>query len=104
MIHERNQKLPDDVLESLTDRYSEVHYISGGGVSSVFSARDNILDKRVAIKVLKHPQQKALVQFQREAKVAGRLHQTNLVTILDFGIAKANNAYLIMETSRFSKR
>src|SRR5688572_9758466 len=88
------QKLPDDVLEALgAGRLTDLRYLGSGATSSVFSAHDTGLDKRVAIKFLKHGNEGRLINFQTEAKLASQLSHHNLVKILNFGVTKKNNAF-----------
>lgn len=89
--------IPADVLEKLGDRYSAFEYISSGATSAVYKAHDAILDKIVALKVLKRAEEKDLIRFQKEARAASQLEHENLVHILDFNVTTANNAFLIME-------
>lgn len=91
------KNIPEDVLNQLGDRYSEYEYISSGATSTVYKANDNILGKIVALKILKHPDQKVLIRFQQEARALSLLVHKNLVQILDFNVTKQNHAYLIME-------
>ena len=89
--------IPQDVLEKLGDRYSAFVYISSGATSAVYKAHDAILDKTVALKVLKRAEEKDLIRFQKEARAASQLEHENLVHILDFNVTPSNNAFLIME-------
>lgn len=92
------QTLPDDVLEALgVGRLTDIEYLGSGATSSVFSARDSSLDKKIAIKYLKHANENRLVNFQTEARLASQLSHHNLVRILNFGVTKKNHAFLIME-------
>lgn len=88
--------MPDDVASALGSRYSDITYISSGATAQVFSAHDSDLDKRVAIKVLRHIDERNLISFQKEAKSAAKLDHPNLVSILNFGRTHKNRAYLIM--------
>lgn len=90
--------LPQDVLEALgPGRFTDVKYVSSGATSSVFSAHDNVLDKRVAIKLLQHASAEKLVSFQTEAKTACKLDHRHLVKTLNFGVTSKNHAFLIMD-------
>jgi len=90
--------LPDDVVEALGQgRLSNVEYISSGATSSVYKATDNVLGKKVAIKLLEGGGAEDLMNFQSEAKTACKLDHHNLVKILNFGVTKKNHAYLIMD-------
>jgi len=80
-------------------RYEIVEEIGRGGMGIVYRARDTILDREVAYKVLPanlkdHPA--ALRNFFREAKSAARLNHPNIVTVYDAG-EEAGNYYIAME-------
>ena len=73
--------------------------IGAGGMGEVYRARDNKLDRDVAIKVL--PQSVAtdpdtLARFEREAKAVAALSHPNILSIFDFGVA-AGISYAVME-------
>ncbi len=92
------QTLPDDVLEALgKGRLTDIQFLGSGATSSVFRAHDSRLDKTIAIKFLKHADQKGLISFQAEARLASKLNHENLVRILNFGVTKNNQAFLIMD-------
>jgi len=95
---DEQQKLPDDVLEALgAGRLTDINYLGSGATSSVFSAHDSGLDKRVAIKFLKHGNDGRLIDFQSEAKLASQLSHGNPRQILNFGVTTKNHAFLIMD-------
>ncbi len=80
-------------------RYEIIEEIGRGGMGIVYQARDTILDRVVAYKVLpanlkEHPT--ALRNFFREAKSAARLNHPNIVTVYDAG-EEAGNYYIAME-------
>src|SRR5512143_3999408 len=73
--------------------------IGAGGMGEVYWARDNKLDRDVAIKVL--PQSVAddpetLARFEREAKAVAALSHPNILVIHDFGMHEGT-AYAVME-------
>jgi serine/threonine-protein kinase len=76
------------VGDVLAERYELEELVGSGGMSSVYRARDRVLDRKVALKVL-HQQfiseDDYVERFRREARmVAGLLHQ-NIVTVIDRG-------------------
>ncbi|HUT56195.1 MAG TPA: tetratricopeptide repeat protein, partial [bacterium] len=80
------QPQPESVAQ--TERYSLIEEIGRGGMGIVYKAKDNVLERIVAFKVLpanlkEHPQ--ALKNFFREAKSAARLNHPNIVTVFDAG-------------------
>lgn len=92
------RELPQDVLDALGEgRFANIEYVSSGATSSVFSALDRNLDKRVAIKLLSNADEHRLMNFQHEAKTACKLDHKNLVSTLNFGITSKNHAFLIMD-------
>jgi tetratricopeptide (TPR) repeat protein len=69
-------------------RYQIVGKLGRGGMGIVYRARDAVLDRTVALKVLpealkENPQ--ALKNFLREAKSAAQLNHPNIVTVYDAG-------------------
>ena len=83
----------------LGDRYRLDHLIGRGGMATVWSATDTVLDRSVAIKRL-HPGLLSDVEhaerFRREALLVARLSHPNLVQLLDRG-EDAEGPYLVME-------
>ena len=86
--------------DEIPDRYEVLEILGTGGMGTVYKARDLLLDKLIAIKVLRPnlvgEDSKLIQRFQREAQAAGRLHHDNLVTILDFGFS-GQTPYLVMD-------
>lgn len=68
------------------DRYETIDLIGRGGMGSVYLARDPLIDRYVAVKVLDVALDSiAREPFTREARASGRLHHPNIVTIFDVG-------------------
>lgn len=79
-----------------SNRYEMFESIGEGGMGKVIRARDKVLDRIVALKLLnqnlfKTPEE--IENFRKEARLAARLSHPNIVTIYDFG--KINNNYFI---------
>lgn len=84
---------------SLSGRYKIVRAIGGGGMAHVYLARDMILDRDVAIKVLRFDfagEDEFLRRFQREAQAASSLAHPNIVNIYDVG-EEDNIHFIVME-------
>jgi Tol biopolymer transport system component/tRNA A-37 threonylcarbamoyl transferase component Bud32 len=81
------------------DRYTIIDILGEGGMAKVYKARDPVLQREVAIKVI-HPLQQEkeafLLRFDQEAKLAAGLTQTNIVSVFDYGV-EAGLPYLVME-------
>jgi tRNA A-37 threonylcarbamoyl transferase component Bud32 len=68
-------------------RFVLVREIGSGGMSTVFLGRDEVLDRPVAIKVLRSDLEDSSVssRFQREGRTAARLSHPNIVQVYDAG-------------------
>lgn len=83
--------------------YRIVRLLGQGGMGAVYEARQEPLDRRVAIKTLlsEHANNgEALARFFNEAKVLSRLEHPSLVQVSDFGHSADGTAYLVMEYLR----
>src|SRR6476661_6851053 len=80
-------------------RYQVSGRIASGGMGEVYRARDAVLAREVAIKVL-HPQfahDRGFVErFRREARAAAILNHPNIVGVYDWG-STDNTYFMIME-------
>lgn len=80
------------------DKYKVDTLLGEGGMSSVYLANHEVLNRNFAIKVLKdHISEDALKRFKREAKLTSALDHENIVGVHDFGIAPDGRSFLIME-------
>ena len=74
--------------ELIGGRYEIEELVGSGGMSSVYRARDTVLERRVALKVL-HDHFSAdpeyVERFRREARAIARLNHPNIVTVIDRG-------------------
>src|SRR4051794_1126373 len=81
------------------DRYEIHSRIGRGGMADVFLARDRLLDRPVAVKVL-FPEYAAdpnfVERFRREATAASNLTHPNIVGVFDFG-RQGGTYYMVME-------
>lgn len=72
------------------ERFELGEKIAEGGMSSVFKARDILLDRQIALKLLDKERAKSgnfLQRFQDEARAGSRLSHPNIVQILNFGVS-----------------
>ena len=80
-------------------RYEILERIGGGAFGTVYRARDTVLDRVVAVKVINQPvtdDPEFLESLQREPRLAARLTHPNVVTVHDFQV-EDGTAYIVME-------
>ena len=85
--------------DRINDRYEIVKSIGEGGMANVYLAIDVILNRKVAIKILRGDlanDEKFIRRFQREALSASSLSHPNIVEMYDVG-EDNGNYYIVME-------
>lgn len=85
--------------QKVNSRYEILKTIGEGGMANVYLARDIILDRQVAVKVLRGDlsnDEKFVRRFQREALSASSLSHPNIVEIYDVG-EDDGDYYIVME-------
>lgn len=83
----------------LNGRYQLLHSLGQGGMALVFEGHDQLLERRVAIKLLRKDYSGIpgfRERFLQEARSAANLTHPNIVTVYDFGI-DADEAFIVME-------
>jgi len=78
----------------LQDKYRVISEIGRGGMSIVYKARHEMMDKQVAIKMLQQGlmgDQTSIKRFQQEAQAASCLAHQNVITIFDFVFHQQGN-------------
>ncbi|CAN7435354.1 Stk1 family PASTA domain-containing Ser/Thr kinase [Rossellomorea sp. LjRoot5] len=83
----------------ISGRYRIIKLIGGGGMANVYLAHDVILDREVAIKMLRIDfanEEEFIKRFQREAQSATSLAHPNIVSIYDVG-EEDDLYYIVME-------
>lgn len=88
-----------DINSKLSGRYVITQLVGSGGMANVYLARDLILDRDVAVKVLKfdfQDNQDAIRRFQREAMAASQLLHHNIVEVYDVD-EEEGQQYIVME-------
>ncbi len=83
----------------IANRYEVFQHIGQGGMADVFLAVDTILNRHVAIKILRSElctDAVSVLRFEREAQAATALSHPNIVEIYDVGEYKGHH-YIVME-------
>ncbi len=85
--------------QTINDRYEIIKLIGEGGMANVYLAMDNILNRKVAIKILRGDlsgDEKFIRRFQREALSVSNLSHPNIVEVYDVGEEDGQH-YIVME-------
>jgi eukaryotic-like serine/threonine-protein kinase len=88
------------VGETLAGKYRIEERLSVGGMGTVYRATHILMDKKVAIKVLRPSlaaDEKIVARFSREARAASRISHPNALSVTDFGEADGGVVFLVME-------
>jgi serine/threonine protein kinase len=88
------------VGETLEGRYRVIRKIGEGGMGVVFAARHTVIERPLAIKVLKREVMRdagTIRRFVREAKAASRIGHPNIVDVTDFGQTADGLTFSVME-------
>jgi serine/threonine-protein kinase len=83
----------------LNNRYQLLEPLGTGGMAQVYRARDLMLERFVAIKILRadySADPELQVRFRQEAKAAANLSHPNIVTVHDFGFDQGK-LFIVME-------
>lgn len=91
----------DELVGTTIDARYEVQRVLGeGGMGLVYKARHVVLDKPLALKVLRPDvsrDQEIITRFQQEARSASAIGNQHIIDITDFGTLKNGSTYFIME-------
>jgi serine/threonine protein kinase len=84
--------------QTILHRYVTLHPLGKGAMGEVWKGEHRDLEMPVAIKILSHPDQKALVaRFRQEARLMSKLRHPNVVQIFDFGLLDDGTPCIVME-------
>ena len=95
------KRLDDPLIgETLAGKYKIERLIKTGGMGSVYRGRHVLMDKTVAIKVLRPSlagDDAVVARFSREAKAASKISHPHAVSVTDFGEAENGVVFMVME-------
>jgi len=84
----------------LNDRYRIERRLGRGGMATVYAALDQVLERQVAVKLIREDVHGPLnldARFRREARAAAGFAHPHLVRVYDFGVDRDARAFLVME-------
>ncbi len=84
---------------TLNDRYDVIEKIGAGGMATVYKAKDTLLNRFVAIKILRdslEDEQSVVTNFIKEAQSSASLVHNNIVSVYDVG-EDNGVSYMVME-------
>jgi serine/threonine-protein kinase len=88
------------VGRAIDDRYRLEEYLGGGGMAEVYRAQHTLMQKTVAVKLLRPEvaeDESIIERFRREAAAAANLEHPNICSATDFGKTDEGHFYLVME-------
>ncbi|HKG61366.1 MAG TPA: protein kinase [Pyrinomonadaceae bacterium] len=95
------EKDPDSLVGmTLAGKYRIDARLNEGGMGTVYRGCHVLMDKTVAIKVLRPSlaaDEKIVARFSREARAASRITHPNAISVTDFGEDESGNVFLVME-------
>ena len=95
------EKTGDDLLgKTLAGKYRIEERLSEGGMGTVYRGTHVLMDKTVAVKVLRTSlaaDEKIVARFSREARAASRISHPNALSVTDFGEDEGGIVFLVME-------
>ena len=86
--------------QTLAGKYRIEERLSGGGMGTVYRGTHVLMDKTVAIKVLRPSlaaDEKIVARFSREARAASRISHPHALSVTDFGESEDGVVFIVME-------
>src|SRR3954452_2329848 len=101
-LFERHREGYDSFVQRtiIDNRYTLIEPLGGGGMAEVYLAHDEVLDRNVALKILREQyagDEEFVERFRREAQSAARLTHPHIVSIYDRGRSEDGAYYIAME-------
>ncbi|MCA1839534.1 MAG: PASTA domain-containing protein [Actinomycetota bacterium] len=90
------------ISDTIAGRYQVIQRIGSGGMGEVYKARDQVLGRTVALKILPHDiaqRPGAVDRFRTEAQAAARINHRNVVQVHDWGETD-DTYFMVMEYVR----
>jgi len=84
----------------LADRYEIESVIGRGGMGVVYRARQELMDRNMAIKMLHShmvAEPESVKRFFREAKTVSQVRHHHIITLYDFGMSPKGQPYIVMD-------
>src|SRR6185369_11580116 len=95
------EKTTDSLLgQTLAGKYRIDERLNEGGMGTVYRATHVLMDKTVAVKVLRPSfaaDEKIVARFSREARAASRISHPHALSVTDFGESENGVVFLVME-------
>jgi serine/threonine-protein kinase len=95
------EKTDDSLLgQILADKYRIEERLSAGGMGTVYRGTHVLMDKTVAVKVLRPSlaaDEKIVARFSREARAASKISHPHALSVTDFGESENGVVFLVME-------
>ncbi|HEY5926594.1 MAG TPA: protein kinase [Kofleriaceae bacterium] len=89
-----------NLVGTMVGSYRITGELSRGGMGAVYRAEHSVLERTVAVKVLRPEltmNEELVVRFVNEAKAASAIQHPGIIEVLDFGHASDGRAYFVME-------
>ena len=97
----RSRRIGDSLIgTTLAGKYRIDARLNEGGMGTVYRGTHVLMDKTVAIKVLRPSlaaDEKIVARFSREARAASRISHPNALSVTDFGEDESGHVFLVME-------
>lgn len=90
----------DPVGRMFSDRYQVLSLVGEGGMGLVYKAKHVLMQRHVAIKILRNELKSnsvLLSRFKQEAQAVSKLKHPNIVSVYDFGVTEQGLPFLVMD-------